>query len=617
MSVVSSDVNLTRYSTTQRLLLVATAILASVIPSEACFARQDGEGAIARTRPIPVRDYHVWLWDGLSLIGLQGEANRPGPDGQPTVAPRERRFYYLPLFALKQIDGEPQVDFDEDTGRVTINVVMDSPLAREKFTQHLIEENLLDEDPTQGQVQIISARRFQVEVDSRDYPIPVIFGPYDDHEFTRLEQPLSVHLPGDAGARFVNDLKAGLALRATVVFQGYGFQENRVTISFRDIRETRAFREIDGRGPRGTVSRKGISNLLHETVTNVNIIVSREFHDPDFDQLVQHVLRLLDRERVNLDAEWTALGEEFRRRNWDPDDLRADVIATSQRRSRDRGEAGQKLHTILKDTIAQNRNVGGGFGFKGFSLNATHNNQEQREHFRDVMHEVGMEWDIEFEENIEGNIIVPKSIFVYSNDLSALRREGTFAIGDRRILESVGKMSVQMGSTTHSAFALEDRVERLNMEISRLRDELREMAATAEQEFASVKRDLADIQQNANLLKRTIDKHGDALAGLWVPQIDAGHIAARGDSRRHKENDWREDGDRRFQSRTVRFARQFREPPTVFISTRKVEANTHASNYRHYHRVSDVRRDRFTITWENWGSGYHIQAESYWIAIGR
>jgi hypothetical protein len=150
----------------------------SVMTASSHVHAQEAKEALpaARTRPLPVKDFDVPLPDSpVKLIGLNAESNRPVL-GRPTVPVMDRRYYYLPLFALQEDEkGELQVTAT-GAGDIVLPIVFERGDLRRIFREHLEKEKLLDHTATEGQIQIISAKVFYIETDPSYVPsMPSIF----------------------------------------------------------------------------------------------------------------------------------------------------------------------------------------------------------------------------------------------------------------------------------------------------------------------------------------------------------------------------------------------------------------------------------------------------------
>jgi hypothetical protein len=396
----------------------------------------DAKGS-GHNRPLVTKDFLIQHPDlgGTRLIGLHAESNAPDLAGMPTVASRDRRYYYLPPIALKAKDGELLVSTTAD-GEITLPVIWDRPETRRIFEEHLIKYSLLAEKANEGQIQVVTARAIRIETPPNYVP-RAVFGLRENFEFTNYEGILTASVSPALAQKFVKDLKEGrLELTAVIALEGYDFRQNMAIITYEDIADTRYYKNMSGGGGPGLISRHQVANVAYEAATSRDISLTTEFDDPDFRKLVSDLLADLEKKPEQLKKEWASLGEFFSREGWDPEDFRADLITRSKL---DRNSEYQSRFRDDLRLVASDKRKGGGFSLGLFGVNLINTeskgeDEKYREWAQNVTRDVLDKWSLEYFE--EGKRILPKSVTAYRNDFSQLRAKGTFRVGQRKKFQS-------------------------------------------------------------------------------------------------------------------------------------------------------------------------------------
>jgi hypothetical protein len=418
------------------MMAIAGIVLAVTVGAQNPAPKTAPQGS-GRFRPLVRNDYLIQDPElgATRLIGLQAESNAPDALGNPTVPSRDRRYFYLPPIALKASEGELLVSATAD-GAITLPLFWDRPETRRIFEKHLVKYNLLAERANEGQILIVTARAIRIETPPGYVP-HVVFGPLENFNFNDYQGIMTANAAPGLAQKFVEDLKKGrFQLSAKIALEGYDFQQNNAVITFEDIADTHYYKNLVGPGGPGRISRHQMANVANEAAASRDIVLTTEFDDPDFRQLVSDLLATVEKKEDNLTNNWSSLDEFFTREGWDPEDFRADLITRSKL---DRNsEYASKLRDDVR-SVASDKRKGGGFSFGLFGVNLINaetpgENEGYREWARSLTREVLDKWSIKYDE--EGKRIIPKSVTAYRNDFSQIRAKGTFRIGQRKRFRS-------------------------------------------------------------------------------------------------------------------------------------------------------------------------------------
>lgn len=397
----------------------------------------------------------------MVIIGLQAEGNlaSSGSSIWPNAPLEERKFFYLPLLALKEQNGKIEAQLEDD-GRITVPIIFLTERTHEIYKEYLVNSNLIGSKPAPFQIMVVDMSYFCVETPP-SYSPKIKFDPKYNFIITGNEGSLTVKTDSpDSAKKFFADLtNKKVTLNATIVFQGYTYQENIASITFDDIRGTQFFDSIQGRGGQGLVNRHQIAQIAQQAAERRHISVTTEYDDPDFHALVESMINSMNKQKQNLDEGFASLKKLFTQQQWDPRDLQADIVTAS--RLRQNNEFASRLRNEIDKTTQSNAGGSGSVSVVGlFSVGASGNDDEYKREVAKIFEEVMNKWNIEYEE--QGTRIIPKSIDVYRNDFSKLQSTGVFSVGTKRKLLSAGVVTVDINPyvnvlQSHEAL-LEERV---------------------------------------------------------------------------------------------------------------------------------------------------------------
>lgn len=374
-----------------------------------------------RTRPIPRVDFKVPLENiNIDLLGLNSEVNNPGPTGRPTIPVSDRLFYYIPLFAFKA-DANNEIQISQDNGLISLPLIVDYDGAKQKFSDYLVRQGLLQRQGANDQVQSVGFSYFAVET-PEGYPISVRFSPKRNWEPNSGEIILTAVLSSENATKFVTDLKnKRLSLIANMVLGGYTYVDNYALITVDDIKNSNSFRRLVGVGKPGYLSRKNIADITQEALLNRNINVVIEKNDEFFSSLLEKVLQNLQVERRDLQKNWESLDQFFQDQGWDKSELAADLITKSQTLYKEK----EILKSQFKQDIERISQSSGGFSFgavvEAIPLEIGANSSDYSKFADNILRETLKDWGIETIYSEEGKRIIPKSVnLVSSNSLNLL-----------------------------------------------------------------------------------------------------------------------------------------------------------------------------------------------------
>lgn len=445
---------------------------------------QDATVPITNQRPTARIDFRINHKDlgNVTLLGMHSEANRLGIDGKPQVVPSERRFYYLPPISLVRTPKGIQGQIADD-GTISLNVVWDRPEARRVFLEHLIEHKLVGENPTEGQIQLVSAKHMEI-VTSPRYSPAVAFGPYENFTFSDRTGVLVAKLASKESAqRFLDDLSAQrLTLNASIVMEGYGFKQSTATLSFEEFRRTSKFKDLVSRDGRG-ISRSQLGEAVGEALIAKSLTIVSDYEDADFRQLVDELIRMLagkDSPFQDIQGGWKGLDEFFEKHGWEPDSFRADVIRQANLEMN-----AEEARNFLEEMSNKqsNEGEGGGFSLGLFGLNIldlgkSGKNKDAHEKAKKVATHVLDKWGVKYV--FDGEVIVPKQVAVLRNDFSSFQAQGSVTVGKRKMITADAVMSIEITPSSALHVVATEPLESRQAEIARLLAKLSERVAANE-----------------------------------------------------------------------------------------------------------------------------------------
>lgn len=443
------------------LIAVGVAFLALRPDAPAQATKDPPKPPASRARPIPAVDFRI-PWNSTVILGMHAESNRPvlgRPN--PNIQPSDLRYFYVPLFAfLRKETGELDVTVS-DQGEITLPMVYDNEEARQAVRDYLVNEKLIPADSMPGQVQAVPARVWYLET-APGYEPHVKFGPYEYFQFPWNGQ-LHTSLSPDLAQKFVNDLKAGaVQMQSTVVFDGYTYQDNSLVISADDILDSNQFRKLTGAGGEGKVGRHQTARILREACLKRGIIVTNEYHDADFDELVTAIIRQYCATETRLTPDWDKVEAEFKREGWDPNDFKADLIEASK--YNENKEARDQFSSDVSKSFGSSASASA-FGL--FSGSASFNYGSNEKIARDVFSKWGMQTEF------QGKKFIPKSVDVHTMNTAKIRQTGTFVVGKRKKTVSDGILTVAVNSKENvlrprASAAYEERLAEINRYLTRV-----------------------------------------------------------------------------------------------------------------------------------------------------
>ena len=403
-----------------------------------------------RGRPIPRVDYTI-VHDSLPrpLPCLNAESNMPDLSGEATTAPKQRRYFYLPTLLLQEdAAGRLLADASPD-GAVRVVVELDRPGLRRIVVDHLIENHLLQEDPTPGQVLPVPLRRLALR--TRGFEPTIEFDPFEDLAAASYSITLTARTNPDAARRLVTGLAAGsVSLQGELLFEGFEFSRDQVTIRMSDILETKTYKDLSGNAGPDQVGRRQVASMVAEAASTLDITVSTESSNPDFQLTVEQLLTLMfsksEQTQFRTNHEIEDMAQAFLDLGWNAEDFRADLLTHNSLTSNH--ENATHFEQDLGD-ISKNAGAGqGGLNVFGvFSLGGGGSSESYKEHRAKVLSTTLDKWGFSHEK--AGDMTVPKGLNLYRLDRSRVRSDELLRYGNLRRVRSEGRMVMDIDSRVH------------------------------------------------------------------------------------------------------------------------------------------------------------------------
>ncbi len=381
----------------------------------------------ARARPIPTVDFQI-PWMGQKILAMHSETNKPIL-GRPTVPDADLRYFYLPLFAFSRNgSGELEVTVSDD-GQITLPIIYDNDVVRKAVRKYLTAEKLISPNATDGQVMTVAARMWCLQT-SPGYEPRVTFGPYENYQFG-MKDLLHTRLAPDLAKKFIRDLQTGdVSLQATIVFEGYSYQDNVVVVTADDILSTDQYKKLSGAGGKGLVGRHQVARIAREACLTRTIAVTTEYEDPDFADLVKTLAATFAQKESKPVADWDKVEAFFKDVGWDPADFKADLIESAKRNE------NREFRDQFSKDIQSNFGASASGGYGPFSASAS----VQTSSGRKVVTDVFQKWGIQTEWT--GKQFIPRSIDLYALNAASVRQATAFAVGKRKKTVSDGVLTV-------------------------------------------------------------------------------------------------------------------------------------------------------------------------------
>ena len=441
--------------TTRLVMLFTLAVLVSSFVAWNPVAAQEAAPATSN-RPVPFIDFKVNLgeydqsYEGIWLSGLNAESNDRNAAGKPdpAVPYDSRRYYYLPLMLFQEDNGTIRAEARDD-GQVIVPILISTPTAEKAFHQHLLDNGFIGKGAGAGQIQVVPIKRFLVETEGGSSG-GITLAEESDFVFPGDTYDLRATLGSrQAAERLVEDIRSGgTTVKMTVVFEGFAVLENNVVISYQTIRETNTFKNLNGDGGRGSVSRRDASEIIKDAADDIGITITQEFTDPELAQTVDRMLGMLETKTDTLEKGFGELLTRFEKQYaFDPNDLKADLIQSYKLKTGDSGEDLKKWEEHVKDEIEKGRSGGGGFSFGGFGVNANGAKTDKHLKAHDAVRETFKKWAITHEEEQDGEVFMPKTIEVYAKNLEQFKDESSIRYGKRKKFVGAGLMTQRVLAT--------------------------------------------------------------------------------------------------------------------------------------------------------------------------
>ncbi len=362
----------------------------------------------------------------------------------------------------------------------------------------------------------VAAKMWRLET-APGYEPRVAFGPYENFQFGMKGQ-LHTRLAPDQAAKFVDDLKAGnVELQATLVFDGYTYQENTVVVYADDLLNSDLYKKLTGPGGKGFVGRHQVARIAREACLTRGVAVTTEYNDPDFSELVKNLVANFAKAESKPVADWDAAEKFFKDAGWDPNDFKADLIEAAKMNQ------NKEFRDTFSQEIEKAGGGSGGFSFGPFSIGGAGQSSEKNKLFKEVLDK----WLISSEWN--GKQYVAKSIDVYTLNAASIRQTSAFAVGQRKKTVSDGVLTAAVNPNdnvlhTNASPAFEEKMDELTRQLNVLSHTKLEAVIGSDQSILGtpeLKEDNKDYKAETDgfvVADSSFSKHGIQLIVNNTPQ---------------------------------------------------------------------------------------------------
>lgn len=463
-------------------------------------------------RPIAFIDYRH-SFGNMEIAGVNSRGNKAkGGIPDPNVPLKNRRFYYLPIFSVEQGNGMPAITVG-DNGTVSLTIRYNHPVVREAFFDQLLRGEHLDNTCVETQVDVIPCDRLSFQTNG--YEPRVTFGPYEVPAFQAGLEVITTTLPVETARRFADDFRRGnVDLQARLILPTKGEAVNSATLTWDDIQQTDAASSLLGDGKRHEVTRNQVRKIAGEAMSLARIDVRYDYPDASFDKLVGDMLALLkEATPIQLTEGVKSLVEGLRKRGFDPDDLKADLITEFKKRRTENGEYQETFKEFINETFEKSKGVSGGFSFLGIGAHAGIDEKEARTDYRDTFRSVLNRWDIKIEESEQGNVFIPKSMKVYEAEMQKFRNNRGFEIRQAKSISKDHVLTVSVNPRRNFDRELDGMVKE-QLEVGRA---LRRRVADLEKKHDDLSKELHALRQETHeATLATRNNLHDATHGIYA-----------------------------------------------------------------------------------------------------
>jgi hypothetical protein len=373
------------------------------------------------SRPTSKRAFEVPM-RGNAFLAVFASIN----NYQPGTPPEQYVYHYAPLLSFVIPSSQPDsIEIEAEaadaaTTRVSIPVFFgraDLPLVARDYA---LKGCIVSPSTREDQFQSLPLKSITIRT-INGYTPEVRFS-LSDNPILSGKITLVTTLPNAQAASFVRDLKAGtISFLLKCDVDGFSYHSTKATLDYDRVQKNKMFNDLTGPGRPNFVTRQQVAKLGEVLLTANQIKIT----GPVTDYLKNLISRLLDNQALSAEQtihDWKELGSRFVDLGFDPTNFKADLIKKSEKTLK------TTLHQTFKDKIEQTANVFDS-SFSWWTMSGTGNDdfkQYSRDIFQDVLSDYGLQT------KVEGDILVPKNIDIFRNNLTSLKdaKQDLIEIGD-------------------------------------------------------------------------------------------------------------------------------------------------------------------------------------------